>query len=158
MPVSAPACHGWVNGGGPVTDGLYSFPALPQDVRICLRDVVDVCKKSLSPAGGEHMITEIEVEDGATVLTVRQLNMWQLQRAKRVQGPNKSLIWAAFSVGMEIRQFKRLPADLQAQVVYSLNVINSSANTAEPGKRSATLEDLLRKQRASSPTRMKVAS
>lgn len=94
------------------------------------------------------MITEIEVEDAGTVLTVRQLNMWQLQRAKRVQGPNRALISAALSVGLEIRQFKRLPAELQAQISWAYNYLIGAANTEEPGRRRVTFDELTRPRRA----------
>ena len=91
------------------------------------------------------MITEIEVEG---VGPVRSLNMWQMQRAKRVQRPNRMLIRPALACGMEIRQFKRLDPDLQARVNWAYNYLINSANTAEPGKRSVTLEELLRPRRA----------
>lgn len=94
------------------------------------------------------MITEIEIEDTGTVLTVRTLNMWQLQRAKRVQGPNRALVCHAFSVGLEIRQYKRLPADLRAQIGWAWNYLINAANTAEPGRRRVTFDELTRPRRA----------
>ncbi len=55
------------------------------------------------------MITEIEVEG---VGTMRQVNGWQMVRIKRMANrQNQQIAFAAFGLGMTVRQFKQLPDD-----------------------------------------------
>lgn len=57
-------------------------------------------------------MTEIEVED---LGTMRPLNIYQLDRLKRMRAcPNKEIAFMAFSLGLTVHQFKKLPPDLQS--------------------------------------------
>ena len=62
--------------------------------------------------------TEIEVDD---VGVCRPLTGWHWERIRHMApGPNKAIAPAAFSVGLTIRQFKRLPVEKQREVFSAL--------------------------------------
>ncbi|MGV2106997.1 DUF3102 domain-containing protein [Agrobacterium vitis] len=64
------------------------------------------------------MLTEIEVED---IGTMRHLNVWQLERIKRMRpGPDKEIAVIAFGLGSTVRQFKKLPLD-QCKAAHDAN-------------------------------------
>lgn len=58
-------------------------------------------------------ITEIEIEG---VGIMRPLNDWQVVRIKAMSNrQNKVIAWVAFSLGMSVQQFKKLPPDKQRE-------------------------------------------
>ncbi|RVG50544.1 hypothetical protein [Sinorhizobium meliloti] len=71
------------------------------------------------------MLTEIEIED---VGIYRLPNMWQYDRIKRVQGPNRVIAPLAFGLGMTIQQFKRLTPEQQNLVQQAYYRLTSPAN------------------------------
>ena len=101
------------------------------------------------------MITEIEIED---VGTVRPLNVYQIARAKRGKGADGHKRWLAFSTGLTLPQFKKLPADKQDEIRFAYGVMTSAANTAEPGRRSVTVDALVRERRGASTGSLRAAA
>lgn len=58
-------------------------------------------------------ITEIEIEG---VGIMRPLNDWQVVRIKAMSNrQNKAIAWTAFSLGMSLQQFKKLPPEKQRE-------------------------------------------
>jgi hypothetical protein len=58
-------------------------------------------------------VTEIEIEG---VGIMRPLNDWQVVRIKAMSNrQNKAIAWTAFSLGMSLQQFKKLPQDKQRE-------------------------------------------
>lgn len=58
-------------------------------------------------------IIEIEIEG---VGIMRPLNDWQVVRIKAMSNrQNKAIAWTAFSLGMSLQQFKKLPPDKQRE-------------------------------------------
>lgn len=93
------------------------------------------------------MITEIEV-DG--IGFVRPLNSHQNARAKRgrgVEGVNRRL---AFSIGLTLKEFNRLPAEKQREIGFAYNYLTSAINTADPRRQGPiTVDDLIRRIKGS---------
>jgi hypothetical protein len=81
--------------------------------------------KVAQPGRECKMVTEINVEG---VGVVRQLNVWQIMRAKRVRGENRKLIAPALAAGMTIQQFKKLPIEKRRDVVRAYMELISPTN------------------------------
>lgn len=58
-------------------------------------------------------VTEIHVEE---VGTVRELNVYQIRRLKRVRGASKAIAPFALAAGLTYQQFRSLPIEKQAEV------------------------------------------
>lgn len=62
-----------------------------------------------------HRLSEIEIEG---VGIMRPCNIYQINRIQKIRSrADRDLAWPAFELGMTIRQFKKLPADLQKQAM-----------------------------------------
>lgn len=72
-----------------------------------------------------NRVNEIHIEG---VGTVRHLTDSDVQRLRRVRGPNRHIAPYALSSGISIRKFKSLPVELQQEVRAAYNALCSSTN------------------------------
>lgn len=79
------------------------------------------------------MLTEIEVEG---LGTMRHLNVWQLDRIKRMRpGLNKEIALVSFGLGLTVQQFKKLDAGQRKAAIEAQNRLYAPTPFIQPGER-----------------------